>query len=320
MTTVSMERVCGRGGCGQLVTGRADKKFCSDACRAADSRSRTEPNRTHVTASRAAPISASRTEIVLTWDPPSESRRAYLTGEPCPHCGQPIAAGPRGTWRVCIQCEARVVPAAVSAPYSRGEAAAPRQVISQRERDLAALALAKRKGVMLGQLGQLAADDRLLPESLPVVEWFADEVRAAAAGGRLDELAELFADPAAGIRRRRWWQGQPALAGPAGDDGLDYDDPGDDYADDDGQPGRSAPAAALAAPPPQPGAVVVTWADALAAQGWRLTVAVDGCQVTTAGGQLCGAEAARRITGGWACGRHYQQLCAVISERARARR
>jgi len=91
---------------------------------------------------------------------------------------------------------------------------------------------------MLAQLAAMAADDRLHPESVPVVEWLTGEVRAAGTSTRLDELAELAADPAAGIRRRRWWQDQPAAIEA---DGWDHDD---DY-QDGGQASGVEPRAAI---------------------------------------------------------------------------
>jgi hypothetical protein len=186
------------------------------------------------------------------WDPPGEPRQAYRTDEPCPDCGELLLADPQGTWRACGSCRQGVVPAAARAPYARGEDAAQRQVTSQRERDLEAIGLARRKGVMLAQLDALAADDRLHPESIPVVEWLAGEVRAATTGRRLDELAELAADPAAGIRRRRWWHGQPAALPAAYDDEDQADENGDD-------PGT------IAAAGPGPG---IDYAVELAAREW----------------------------------------------------
>jgi integrase len=95
---------------------------------------------------------------------------------------------------------------------------------------------------MLAQLDRLADDDRLDPESLPVVEWFRDEVKAAATGGRLDELAALL--PQAGIRRRRWWHGRPAL------DSAGYLDDEDQADEDDADelPAAGVPVRAIAAP------------------------------------------------------------------------
>ncbi|HVB44892.1 MAG TPA: FtsK/SpoIIIE domain-containing protein [Streptosporangiaceae bacterium] len=64
-----------------------------------------------------ATVSAIRPDEPLTWEPPSEPRRSYRTAEPCQACGQPLIAGPRGTWRACVHL---VVPPAVSVPYARG--------------------------------------------------------------------------------------------------------------------------------------------------------------------------------------------------------
>lgn len=206
----------------------------------------------------------------------------------------------------------RVTPPAVLAPYRRDSTTAARQVKSQRERDLEALGLARRKGVMLAQLAALAADDRLDPASVPAVEWFREQVKGAASDGRLDELAALL--PEAGIRRRRWWQGQPAAltAGYADEDDEPDDD--EDQADDVTPP---ATPASIAAQQHQAQPLHMTWADALAACGWRLVPTVGGCQVVDLG-QLCAAETTNSITGGWVCRRHYLALCRVLYEARRS--
>ncbi|HEY1621758.1 MAG TPA: hypothetical protein VGG25_29325 [Streptosporangiaceae bacterium] len=196
-----------------------------------------------------------------------------------------------------------MIPAAVSAPYARGAHVAERHVVSQHERDVAAIALARHKGVLLGQLGELGADDRLHPESLPVVEWFAAEVRAARSGERLSELTALL--PGAGIRRRRFWQGKPAAI----TTGYDDDEPGeyddgeyDDQADDP---------AALPGAPAAGRARRMTWAEAIAALGWRLVPAGNGCQLL-ADGRPCAGSADRDIGNAWVCGAHYGTLGTVI--------
>ena len=303
-----------------MVGRRADARYCSDSCRALASSANRKRNETKRTVSdnrpaQVATVTAIRPPGPLTWEPPSEPRSAYRTAEPCPACGNPLMAEPRGIWRACGTCGGLVTPPGVTAPYASGSNAPQRQVKSQRERDLEALALAGRKGVMLAQLRALADDDRLHPESLPKVEWFAEQVRAAGTDARLDELAELLA--VAGIRRRRWWQGQPAaIEAPVYDDedqagGLDYDDEDDE---DDEYPARAvlATPASIAAQQhrtqPQP----MTWADAIAVSGWRLSPTIGGCQIVEES-RLCGAETTNSITGGWLCGRHYYALCQVIT-------
>jgi hypothetical protein len=216
--------------------------------------------------------------------------------------------------RVCLACGHRVIPYGVRAPYERGTAAV-RQVRSQRERDLDALALARRKGVMLAQLAQLADDDRLHPESRPVVEWLADQVKTAAAETRLNELAALL--PEAGIRRRHRWQGRPAAlaAVPAWeDDDQDQDDEdGDDY--DSG--GSAGPVPLALAPTPDRGSGrPMTWADALDRLGWRLIRLRDGCEVSE-GGPACGADIRASIGDGWACQQHYAALAELITRSQR---
>ncbi len=212
-----------------------------------------------------------------------------------------------------------------------------RRVRSQRERDLDAIELAKRKGIMISQLGQLAADDRLHPESRPVVEWFAQQVRDAAAGTRLDELAALL--PGAGIRRAHWWQGSPAAIETEPYDGEDDgEDQGDDAEDDADYPDdqginapsraespkfspvtystpRALPVSNLPGPAwTRPGpAEAMTWAEALALLGWRIVPDAAGCQVSE-GAAACGGTGSIRNIGaeGRACYQHYQGLASVI--------
>jgi DNA-directed RNA polymerase subunit RPC12/RpoP len=241
------------------------------------------------------------------WNPPSEPRAPGRSADPCPRCGAAAYASPRGTVRACPGCSTRVTPPAVLAPYRRDSSAAARQVKSQRERDLEALGLARRKGVMMAQLAALAADERLDPASVPVVEWFREQVKDAASDGRLDELAALL--PEAGIRRRHWWQGQPAAitAGYADED----DEPEEGEDDDEDQAAdemRLATPASIAAQQHRAQPSRMTWADAIAVCGWRLSLTVGGCQIVNERSQLCGAQTARPVTGGWVCAGHYDAL------------
>jgi hypothetical protein len=256
-----------------------------------------------------APAAADDSAGPAVWEPPSEPRGVRPAGEPCPHCGEPMVyPEPRGTIRVCLSCGKRVTPPAVLAPYERG-AGVTRAAKSQRERDLEALGLAGRKGLMLGQLRALADDDRLDPASVLKVEWFAEQVKAAASAARLDELAALFGE--AGIRRRRWWQ-QPPAALTAG-----YAD------DDDGQ--ADEPAAVPAAPASAAGQQqrAMTWADAIAASGWRITPTVGGCQIVDERAGHCAADTSSPAIpdgrGGhaWLCNRHYGTLARVIGDHNR---
>ena len=262
---------------------------------------------------QAIPVQHPSAVPAAAWDPPSQPRKPYGPAGACPDCGAPLTASPRGTTRACLPCCQRVTPAGVLAPYERGETAA-RQVVSQAERDLEAISLAQRKGVMLAQLRQLAADDRLHPESVPVVEWFTSEVQAAKSQHRLDELAGLL--PQAGIRRRRWWQGEPAAIGAPVYDDDDQDggyEDAEDWDEDEDDPHAAGPAPAAPRDPAQ--------AAALGACGWHLSPTIGGCQVIEAG-HLCGAVTAHQISGpphiqvAWVCSRHYRALCsAVISGR-----
>lgn len=253
------------------------------------------------------------------WDPPSQPRAAGQSGDPCPRCGAAAYASPRETARACFKCGMRVTPPAVLTPYRRDSTVAARQVKSQRERDLEALGLARRKGVMLAQLAALAADDRLDPASLPVVEWFREQVKDAASDARLDELAALL--PEAGIRLRRWGHGQAAaiIAGYADED----DEPGEDEDDEDQADEHEvvlAAPASIAAQQHRAQPSRMTWADAIAMCGWRLSPTVGGCQIVNERSQLCGAETARPVTGGWVCAWHYDTLGGVIWDDYRRRR
>jgi hypothetical protein len=312
--TMVAERLCEHCG-GTIPPGkRADARYCGDLCRnAANRASRSDPIRSAAPARQApgkqAVDPAARVEPA-SWEPATGPRQAYQTDDACPDCGAMLLAGPRGTWRVCGSCRRPVVLAAVSRPYERGQ---QRQVVSQREKDLAALALARRKGMMLAQLATLAADERLHPESQPAVEWYSAEVRAATSESRLDELAELADGPDSGIRRRRWWQGRPAPIGAP--DWPEDDDDDDDQGDDDDRPAAPAPLAIEAAPAPSP---ALTWAAALDACGWRLSPVIGGCSVIDERGH-CGAQpnthhvVGRNETHAWLCDQHFGHIVRVIS-------
>jgi hypothetical protein len=249
---------------------------------------------------RAAPgAPGSAASALWAWEPPSEPPRPVLVDESCPDCGSLLWAGGRGTRRVCAACGGSVVPHGVRAPYERG--AAVRRVRSQRERDLEALDVAGRKGVMLRQLRTLADDERLASGSAPKVEWFAEQVRAAQSGARLDELAALL--PEAGIRRAHWWQGAaPAL-------GAAYD--GDEDDDDEG-PRPHAQALAVVtgtARGEAPSGPAAPLSAVLARLGWRVNGSVRDpwCQVADGAGDC--QRASRETLGGMRlCGEHHREL------------
>jgi len=256
---------------------------------------------------------------------------------------------PLDTWRVCLNSRHAVVLAAVSAPYQH--AAGQRHVVSQRERDLVAIELERRRGVMLAQLGELADDDRLHPESVPVVGWYTAEVRAARTETRLDELADLASGPDSGIRRRHWWQSQPAGLVLVADD-----DDQDDEPDDGHYRAEVAAPSPLAIAPPRHGVHVLqapgqcttagctgaarhvrdgwplctrcfrgeggpptSWADALAANGWRLHGTPGGCQIIDSREDLCGDTenpyqiADRYGRAAWICWAHMEPLKLTMS-------
>lgn len=213
-----------------------------------------------------------------------------------------------------------MVPAAVQAPYARGQDAAQRQVQTQAERDLAALALARRKGIMLAQLDAVADDDRLAEESRPVIEWFRDEVKAARSEARLEELAELY--PQAGIRRRRRWQGAPAALESLPDDGWEQDDE-EDQDDEQTSSGADGRRLAIVA---APGATAgVDFAAELAAREWVFRPHGTGiCQLVHLKPhgwdylppQECIDRAVHTIPGGRVCDSCYQAL--TFSHRAQS--
>jgi hypothetical protein len=315
------ERVCARPGCGVRFTPKTARRvFCSDSCRAQFSKRSVSKN-----PARAAAAKAPVTATAAAWEPPSGAPPPCHLAEACPACGGDLFTTGRGTLRVCMgTCHRRVTPSGVRAPYERG-ASAGRQVKSQRERDLEALSLARSKGVMLAQLAQLAADDRLHPESRPVVEWFAEQVRSAGTAARLDELAALL--PEASIRRRHWWQGAPDAieAGTYDDEDDQGDDEYEDYDDEqDDEPAELAAPPAIAAQQQRERA---TWADALAARGWRLADR-DGsgtCQITGDGArctQPIGGHPPvtdRFARSGWTCSAHYYALGSAVTSINRER-
>jgi len=269
------------------------------------------------------------------WDPPSQARRERLVAEQCPQCGAgEIWASPRGTIRVCASC-GPVTPRGVAAPYERGTGST-REARSQRERDDDAKKTVIVAGEFLRRVEALAADPRIHPASGDLLGWYAEEIadaRKARSGRRLAELAvEFGADLKDGaIRRRYWWQGQPAAITAEPDDAAD-DAQDDDYDEDDECPG-DAPAALTASAPAVPAVVAgpqrMTWAEALAALGWRIMPVAEwaGCQIVSQGGNRCGSpeeQAPYRVgppdqRGGWACGTHHFQLTQMIAQTNQAR-
>jgi hypothetical protein len=184
-------------------------------------------------------------------------------------------------------------------------------VLSQRERDTDAIALAQRKGVMAGELARFAADDRLEPSCLPIIEWFRKEVEAARGGGRLDELTERLREcrDEGRIRRRHRWQGRPAaLELEAGD--QDEDDWDEDDEDDED-------------PEPVSGAAGAGYAAELAAREWRwqphgpnlcqlIHMKPHGWDVPP---QECIDRAEHVIPGGAVCGSCYLALNTPLNRR-----
>jgi hypothetical protein len=213
------------------------------------------------------------------------------------------------------------MPPGVAAPYQRGTGG-NREARSQRERDDDAKKTVIVAGEFLRRVEDLAADPRIHPASGDLLGWYAEEVtkaRAARDARRLAELAAEFDDDlhAGHIRRRHWWRGTPAALTADDDDEYANDD---EYADD-GQDDAGEPAAVLATPASiaaqQPRAQQrATWAEALAANGWRLYPVTqwDGCQVVTANGHRCTDQQTPHSTGaGWVCSPHHAALCDTIA-------
>jgi len=213
----------------------------------------------------------------VPWEPPSARRAGYYTAERCPECGEALYAGRRGTWRVCTACKMIAVPAAVSAPYARGDGAAQRKVVSTQEKDAESRELAVRRGDFKREIERQLAGDQLTPQSRDILEWYADEVGKAPTAARLDDLIEQARGER--LRSRHFWQGEPAaIEAPAAADLEDQDD------EDDGETyvydaaGQLVPARwsadgrlVAAGQPPGPGAATgpaVEWASELAAREW----------------------------------------------------
>jgi len=287
-------RTCERDGCGRVFTPKRDARYCSDTCRAQASRASRMRSETKQAVSE-------RREIIaapLVWDPPSEPRTPCQTTDPCPECGAPLVAEPRGIWHACLACGTLVTPPGVTAPYAAGTAR-QRQVKSQRDRDADARALEARRQRLADELDTLTADKRLTSEARGTLKWYRAEVDKAADMARLDDLVEQARSerlPRAG------WFSRPAAA--------EIEPP--DYDDDDWEDGDEAQADDPAAPPaaPPPGRRM-TWREAITALGWRLLPAGNGCQLL-ADGRPCAGPADRDIGSAWVCGAHYGSLGAVI--------
>jgi hypothetical protein len=291
-------RVCARDGCGQVFTPkRSDARYHSDACRASASanRKRSETKRTvsDNRPVRAAAVTAVQLPAALTWDPPSPQPELCQTREPCPGCGTGLHGTPGGTLRFCLACEQQVTPPGVLAPYERGGEVA-RQVKSQRERDLDAVALAQHKGLMLAQLAQLAADKRLHPASIPFVDWYRDQVKDAGTRTRLDELADLAKSAESGIHRRHWWQDEPAA----------IEAHADDYEDQGGGSYPDAIPASVTPPAPHP----VTIQPHQWPHGWSMSAPLPSrqCQVRDPHAGQCTMPGTRAVPLARVCDAHYR--------------
>ena len=242
-------------------------------------------------AASAPPSVPATAAMAVGWDPPSDPREPRRVAEQCPQCrAGEVWASPRGTIRACDSC-GTVPPRGVAAPYERGSGST-REARSQRERDDDAKKTVVLAGEFLRRVDALAADPRIHPASGDLLGWYSEEIadaRKARNGQRLAELAAEFdADTAAGHFR----QGQPAAI-TTGEDDDDADDfaEDDDFADDDG-PGTEVVLAtpdSIAAQRQRAQPQEMTWAEALAALGWRIMPLPewDGCQIATLNGARC---------------------------------
>jgi hypothetical protein len=345
MISMVGERACEH--CGNPFTPRrSTARFCGNSCRAAHGRGRavSVPNanaNASTSLSRLATVTAIRPDTPA-WDPSGEPRRSQLTNDLCPECETPMTTGRRGTWRYCPACERLTVPPAVARQHN--EATGQRRVLSGPERDQRDLVLAVCRDHLLARLRAAG-----LPSGSAVAELLAGKIRDAGSEQRLAEVEELLGRALAIIRERQ--ATVPAIAGEIVEGELVDDNDDDDDDDDDGtycydtagrlvpaiwdgsawvpatpMPVAGATAASIATPrlaiaAPAGGAAPavhwLTWADALAACGWRLAATIGGCQVDDHG-RLCGAETTRGITGGWVCAWHYNELCAVIIKARRS--
>jgi hypothetical protein len=269
--------------------------------------------------------------VVSEWEPPSEPRQPRKAGEPCPECGKTtVLIDPRGITRWCPACPVLVTPPGVLAPYERGTEVT-RAATSQRERDDDAKKTVLVAGEFLRRVRVMLADPRIHPASADLLTWYEEEITDARKnrdGRRLEELAGEFGDDRASdmFRRLHWWQGQPAeLAA-----GYDDEDDNEGYAEDDNEDqGDEQPAAVLATPSsiavqqhraqPRP----MTWADAFAMLGWRLSATTGGCQVVDERGRHCAAGTSSppvtdgRVRDGWVCIAHYESLATAIGNHNR---
>ena len=219
----------------------------------------------------AAPGPEPRGTAAPGWDPPSNPRQPRQVAEPCPGCGEPLWASPRGTVRGCLACGRPAIPAGVAAPYrDAGDGAAGRVVVSRRDRDAGARDLARTRGRLLAGVRKIREDPRLDPADTEVCDFYTAELRKARTADRLAELAEEISTEQ--WHTRHWWQAAPDHDDD--DDGDGYEPGGQDQ-DDDG--GALVPAARAAIePPPAPLPRIGTW---LRRRGVTVTPG-QGCPVT----------------------------------------
>jgi hypothetical protein len=261
--------------------------------RAAQAAPKTSRNQT-------AKASGPDTDLAGRWDPPSEPRLARQSADLCPQCHVGTNASPRGTTRTCPECGELVTPPTVLAPYQRNTTVAVRQVKSQRERDLEALNLARHKGIMLRELDTLATDD---PDSLPEIEWFREQVKAATSAARVDELDALLRETAV-IEATVIYEDQAAAPPPA----IPANGAAQQWPD-------LSWISRLAIAPSKPaqwtipgGAAMLD--NALVRLGWRIIPAASGCQISE-GAAACRNLTERGIGNYLVCGDHYRNIATV---------
>lgn len=261
------------------------------------------------------------------WNPPSAPRPERDAAEPCGKCGSAVKTDRRGITRWCPACNMLITPPGVLAPYERGSDVT-RAARSQRERDDDAKKTVLIAGEFLRRVRGMLDDPKIHSASADLLGWYDEEIteaRRSRDGRRLAELADEFtADREAGaFRRLHWWQGQPAAL-EATHEGDDYEDDDDGQDDEPAAVTLATPASTAAQPQPaQPRKM--TWAEALAACGWRIASATGTCQVIDEHGRHCEAgTGSPPITDqigrhAWLCQWHYGTLGAAIIETNRSR-
>lgn len=308
--TTSTAVLCKSCGAGISTTVRGNSVRCP-ACRASNYVPKVS---TDAPIPQALPVEL----VPLAWDPVSTPAAPESAAEPCPVCGEALVWEPAGTLLFCRDCDAVVFPAELEP--AREDAADPRRVSSQAERDGQALEVAERRAVVVAAVRQVLGEQNLTPATRGRLEWFAEQLARAETMSRLQDLAQLLA--AERIRRTGWFaRDAPNPVGRLRAE-VDADEEDDDYAEydvdqddtDQDDPGPlSAGQGLLALPAGQSGR------DPLAevhARGWTInrSAPYEECQIsyprhgTDAGPQPCGGGSRHTLGPMRVCGHCYRAL------------